>query len=85
MLQHCRRPWGGHITEERSNSVPDPSPRGMGRRVQRGGRGRRLNSIAYRQGTSKREGAQSVNKSVSHEVIQKTPPPTKHPNRVRNA
>ena len=34
------------------------------------------NSIAHRQGTSKREGAQSVNQSVSDKVVQKplTPP-----------
>ena len=36
------------------------------------------NSIAYRQDTSKRGGAQSVNQLASHEVIQKPPhpPPT---------
>ena len=32
-------------------------------------------SIAYWQGTSKREGAQSVNQPVSHKVIQKAPIP----------
>ena len=37
-----------------------------------------VNSIAYLQDTSKREGAQSVNHLASHEVIKKTPipPPT---------
>ena len=36
------------------------------------------NSIAHRQDTSKREGAQSIDQLASHEVIQKTPipPPT---------
>ena len=33
------------------------------------------NSIAYRQDTSKREGAQSLNQLGSHEAIQKPPPP----------
>ena len=37
------------------------------------------NSIAYRQGTSKREGARSVNQSISHKVIQKPPAPVQTP------
>ena len=38
-----------------------------------------VNSIAYRQGTSKREEPQSVNQSVSHEVIQEPPTPVQTP------
>ena len=37
------------------------------------------NSVAYRQGTLAREGAQSVNQLVSHEVIQKPLPPPPPP------
>ena len=33
------------------------------------------NCMAYRQGTSKREGAQAVNKSVSHKVMHEAPTP----------
>ena len=40
--------------------------------------GKKINSIAYRQDTSKREGAQSVNRLKSCEVIQQ--PPIPHPN-----
>ena len=36
-------------------------------------------SIAYRQDTSKRDGAQSVNQLASHEVIQKPPIPRPTP------
>ena len=46
--------------------------------------GTKQNYMAYRQGTSKREGAQSVNKSSTHQFIQE-PPPRQHPNRVKNA
>ena len=41
-----------------------------------------INSIAYQQGTSKREGAQSVNQSISHEIIQKPPDPLQTPKSV---
>ena len=37
------------------------------------------NSIAYRQGTPKGEGAQSVNQSIRHKVIQKPPNPVQTP------
>ena len=43
-----------------------------------------VNSIAHRQSTSKREGEQSVNQSVRHEVIQETPTPIQTPKRVKN-
>ena len=45
---------------------------------------RRKNSIAYRQDTSKRQGAQSVNQLACHEVIYKTPILLQHPNTVKN-
>ena len=43
-----------------------------------------VTSIAYRQGTWKREGAQAVHQSVRHEITRRPPTPCKHPNGVRN-
>ena len=40
------------------------------------------NAIAYQQGTSKREGAQSVNLSVSRKVIPKPPTPVQTPKQI---